>query len=446
MYSITIVGTGYVGLVTGACLADFGNRVTCVDSDVAKVERLRGLELPFFEPGLPELVARNVQEGRLRFASDLPAALKGARVVFITVGTPPRTDGSADTAAIWAVARVVARSLNGYTLVVQKSTAPVGTARALQGFMRKHAKRGADFDVASNPEFLREGSAIETFMRPDRVVIGAETARARALLKKIHDPLFLLETPMVVTTLETAELIKYASNAFLATKISFINEIANLCETLGADVQVVAKGMGMDRRIGGKFLHAGPGYGGSCFPKDTAALASFARRAGVQAGIVEAAAAANERQMKRMVDKIAAAVGAPRGKTVGVLGLSFKPNTDDLRAAPALAIIAGLRRRGMRVRAFDPVAMAGARHRPECKGVTFANDAYDCARGTHALAIVTEWNEFRGMNLRRLKRIMKKPVLCDLRNLYDPREVEAAGMTHIGVGRGQPPATKKGSA
>jgi UDPglucose 6-dehydrogenase len=446
VYSITVVGTGYVGLVTGACLADFGNRVTCVDSDAAKVERLRGLELPFFEPGLPELVGRNVREGRLRFSSDLTAALKGARIVFITVGTPPRSDGSADTAAIWAVAKVIAKRLDSYALVVQKSTAPVGTARALQAFMRTHAKRGADFDVASNPEFLREGSAIETFMRPDRVIIGAETARARAILKKIHDPLFLIETPMVVTTLETAELIKYASNAFLATKISFINEIANLCEALGADVQVVAKGMGMDRRIGAKFLHAGPGYGGSCFPKDTAALASFARRAGVQAGIVEAAAAANERQMKRMVNKIVGAVGAPRGKVVGVLGLSFKPNTDDLRAAPALAIIAGLRRRGVRVRAFDPVAIPGARALPECREVAFANDAYDCARGAHALAVVTEWNEFRGMNLRRLKRIMKKPVLCDLRNLYDPAEVEAAGMTHIGVGRGRPRAAKKGSA
>ena len=446
MYSITVVGTGYVGLVTGACLADFGSRVTCVDSDAAKIERLRGLELPFFEPGLPELVGRNVREGRLRFSSDLPAALKGARIVFITVGTPPRPDGSADTSAIWAVAKLIAKHLDGYALVVQKSTAPVGTARALQTYMRAHARRGADFDVASNPEFLREGSAIETFMRPDRVVIGAETARARALLKKIHDPLFLIETPMVVTTLESAELIKYASNAFLATKISFINEISNLCESLGADVQVVAKGMGMDRRIGGKFLHAGPGYGGSCFPKDTAALASFARRAGVEAGIVEATAAANERQMKRMVDKIIAAVGAPKGKVVGVLGLSFKPNTDDLRAAPALAIIAGLKRRGVQVRAFDPVAIPHARTLPECRGVTFANDAYDCARGAHALAVVTEWNEFRGMNLQRLKRVMKKPVLCDLRNLYDAEEVEAAGMTHVGVGRGRPRVTKKGSA
>ena len=445
MHSITVVGTGYVGLVTGACLADFGNRVTCVDTDAAKVERLRGLELPFFEPGLPELVARNVREERLLFSSDLTAALKGAKVVYITVGTPPRRDGSADTSAIWAVARTVAQQLDGYALVVQKSTAPVGTARALQAYIRKHARRGAEFDVASNPEFLREGSAIETFMRPDRVVIGAETPRARAILKKLHDPLFLIETPMVLTTLETAELIKYASNAFLATKISFINEMANLCEALGADVQMVAKGMGMDRRIGSKFLHAGPGYGGSCFPKDTAALVSFARRAGVRAGIVAATAAANQNQMARMVDKVVGAIGAPRGKTVAVLGLSFKPNTDDLRAAPALAIIAGLRRRGVRVRAYDPVAIAGARRAPECRGVTFAKDAYDCARGAHALAILTEWNEFRGMNLGRLKRAMKKPVLCDLRNLYEPEEIAAAGLQYIGVGRGRPAAAVKGS-
>ncbi len=438
MYSITVVGTGYVGLVTGACLADFGNTVTCVDSDAGKVERMRALELPFFEPGLPEIVARNVQEGRLRFESDLKAALKGSQVVFITVGTPPKSDGSADTSAIYAVAKIVAQTLDGYKLVVQKSTAPVGTARSLYAWIAKHAKRGAKFDVASNPEFLREGSAIETFMRPDRVVIGAESKRAAEILRKIHDPLFLIETPMVVTTLESAELIKYASNCFLATKISFINEIANVCEALGADVQAVAKGMGMDRRIGAKFLHAGPGYGGSCFPKDTLALSAFARAAGVPAGIVDATIAANQNQMKRMVGKIVGGMGrAARGGCVAVLGLSFKPNTDDLREAPALEIIGGLRRRGVRVRVFDPVAMPGAASLRELRGVTFAKDAYDCAKGADAVAIVTEWNEFRNMNLRRLKRLMRRPVLCDLRNIYDPGEVEAAGMRHIGVGRGR---------
>jgi UDPglucose 6-dehydrogenase len=447
LYNITVVGTGYVGLVTGACLADFGNRVTCVDSDGAKVERLRSLELPFFEPGLPELVGRNVQEGRLRFESDLQASLEGAKVVFITVGTPPRADGSADTSAIYAVARTVAQNLDGYTLVVQKSTAPVGTARDLYRHMRKFAKRGAEFDVASNPEFLREGSAIETFMRPDRVIIGAESRRAEEILRKIHDPLFLIETPMVVTSLESAELIKYASNCFLATKISFINEIANVCEALGADVQVVAKGIGMDRRIGSKFLHAGPGYGGSCFPKDTHALSAFARAAKERVGIVEAVIVANENQMKRMVDKIAHAAGKRRGARVGVLGLAFKPNTDDLREAPALAIIAGLKRRGFKVTAFDPVAMPGAAKLPVMKGVDLAADAYAAAKGADALAIVTEWNEFRNLDLKRLKRTMRKPVLCDLRNLYSPEEVETAGLAHVGVGRGRPkaaaPATRR---
>jgi UDPglucose 6-dehydrogenase len=438
VYSITVVGTGYVGLVTGACLADFGNRVVCVDSDESKVDRLRALEVPFFEPGLPEIVARNVQEGRLRFESDLGAALKNSKVVFITVGTPPRADGSADTSAIYAVAKVVAKSLDGYKLVVQKSTAPIGTARDLYGFIARHARRGADFDVASNPEFLREGSAIETFMRPDRVVIGAERPRAARILRKIHDPLFLIETPMVVTSLESAELIKYASNCFLAAKISFINEIANLCEAVGADVQAVAKGIGMDRRIGSKFLHSGPGYGGSCFPKDTLALSAIGRRHRTRTGIVDATIAANERQMALMVGKITGAVGRAKGGRVAVLGLAFKPNTDDLREAPALKIIAGLKRRGVRVTAFDPVAMPGGARAPELRGVRLASDAYDAARGVDAIAILTEWNEFRNMNLARLKRLMRKPVLCDLRNLYDPAEVEAAGMRHVGVGRGVP--------
>ena len=365
--------------------------------------------------------------------------MKRSKIVFITVGTPPREDGSADTSAIFAVAQEVARNINGYVLTVQKSTAPVGSARAVGRTMKKFAKRGTSFDVASNPEFLREGSAIETFMRPDRVVIGVESKRAENLLRKLHNPLFLLETPMVVTSLETAELIKYASNAFLATKVSFINEMANVCEELGADVQVVAKAMGMDRRIGPKFLHAGPGYGGSCFPKDTLALASFARAAGTPTRIVEGTIAANEGQMQRMVDKIVAAIGKPRGKRVGILGLSFKPNTDDLREAPALTIIAGLKRRGVRVTAFDPAAMAGARRM--LRGVEFADDLYEAARGADALAIITEWNEFRGMDLPRLRRLMRRPVLCDLRNIYRPEDVEAAGLEYVGVGRGLPRAT-----
>jgi UDPglucose 6-dehydrogenase len=432
------VGTGYVGLVSGACLADFGNKVICVDSDTVKIDKLKAGELPFFEPGLPEMVARNVSDGRLTFTTDLPSAVKASKVVFITVGTPPRPDGSADTSAIYAVAKTVAQNLDGYTLVVQKSTAPVGTARELYDWMKKHAKHGGEFDVASNPEFLREGSAIETFMRPDRVVIGAETKKAQELLKKLHDPLFLIETPMVLTNLETAELIKYAANCFLATKISFINEISNVCEALGADVQVVAKGIGMDRRIGSKFLHAGPGYGGSCFPKDTHALASFARAAGERVGIVEAAIEANERQMERMVQKVVDATGAPKGKTVAVLGLAFKPNTDDMRAAPSLSILPGLKKRGYKVVAFDPIAMPRAEGMPEMKDVEMAKDAYEAARGASAIVILTEWNEFRTLDLAKLKRTMKQPVLCDLRNIYSPDEVEAAGWTHVGVGKGRP--------
>ena len=438
MHNITVVGSGYVGLVTGACLADFGNNVICVDNDAAKVERMKSLELPFFEPGLPEIVGRNFHEGRLHFSADLAAAVRKSKVVFITVGTPPRRDGSADTSQIFAVAKVVAQNLDGYKLVVQKSTAPVGTARELKTWIKRWAKRGSEFDVASNPEFLREGSAIETTLRPDRVVIGAESEKAVEILKKIHDPLFLIETPMVVTGLETAELIKYASNCFLAMKITFINEMANLCEALGADVQMVSKGLGMDRRISPKFLHAGPGYGGSCFPKDTHALSAFAKKAKVRSGIVYAVIAGNEHQMDRMVQKICDGIGAPRGKRVAVLGLSFKPNTDDLRAAPALHIIAGLKRRGVKVSAFDPVAMTKAEALPEMKGVTLAADPYEASRGAHALAIVTEWNEFRGMNLARLKRVMKKAVFCDLRNIYNRDEVEAAGFTHIGVGKGRP--------
>ena len=426
-----------MGLVTGACLADFGNKVVCIDSDAGKIASLSRLEIPFFEPGLPEIVARNVQEGRLRFSSDLAGAIRKAKVAFITVGTPSQRDGSADTRAVFEVANEIGRHIQGHLLVVQKSTAPVGTARAIGRSMKRYVRRGNSFDVASNPEFLREGSAIETFMRPDRVVIGVESSRAEAILRKIHNPLFLLETPMVITTLETAELIKYASNAFLATKISFINEIANLCEAVGADVQMVARAMGMDRRIGSKFLHAGPGYGGSCFPKDTDALVATARRHGIGAHVVSAAITANQRQTTRMVDKIVGAIGATRGKRVGLLGLSFKPNTDDMREAPALKIVAGLRRRGVQVTAYDPVAMPRARQSLG-RRVAFADDAYEAARGADALAIVTEWNEFRNLELARLRRVMRRPVLCDLRNIYRPEDVEAAGLRYVGVGRGRP--------
>ncbi len=436
MSRITVVGTGYVGLVTGACLADFGNDVRCIDVDASKIERLARGEIPFFEPGLEELVARNYKAERLAFGTDLTAATRWADAVFITVGTPPKKDGSADLSAVFAVAEAVARAATGYTVLVQKSTSPVGTARKLWAAVKKKAKKGVTIDVASNPEFLREGSAIETFMRPDRVVVGAETAKSEKFLRELHEPLYLMETPITVTTLETAELIKYASNAFLATKISFINEIANLCEEVGADVRTVAKAMGQDRRIGSKFLHAGPGYGGSCFPKDTLALASFARAAGAPIRLVEAVVDVNERQKARMVEKIKKQVGALRGKKIAILGLTFKPNTDDIRESPALDIVAGLVRGGALITAYDPAGMAHVRALPIGKKITFAEDAYEATKGADCAVLVTEWNELRSLDLKRMSRGMRKAVLCDLRNVYEPEEAKAAGLSYVGVGRG----------
>ncbi len=438
MSRIAVVGTGYVGLVTGACLADFGNEVHCVDVDAAKIARLAGGEIPFFEPGLEELVARHREAGRLRFDTGLADAARWADAIFITVGTPPKKDGAADLSAIFAVGDTIARATSAYTVVVQKSTAPVGTARRLWDRMKRAAGRRAAIDVASNPEFLREGSAIETYMRPDRVIVGAETARSERLMRELHEPLYLLETPITVTTLETAELIKYASNAFLATKISFINEVANLCEAVGADVQTVARAMGQDRRIGPKFLHAGPGYGGSCFPKDTKALATFARTAGVRFHLVETVVEVNQRQKSRMVEKIAVALGTLRRRRLAILGLTFKPNTDDIREAPALDIIAGLLRRGATIVAYDPVAMEHVRRLPVGPRIAFAGDAYAAAEDADAVVLVTEWNEFRTLDLRKLKRRMRRPILCDLRNVYDAGEARAAGLTYVGVGQGAP--------
>jgi UDPglucose 6-dehydrogenase len=442
MSRIAVVGTGYVGLVTGACLADFGNTVRCIDVDAAKIARLSAGEIPFYEPGLEELVARTAQSGRLLFHTDLADAARWAEVIFITVGTPPQEDGSADLSAVFAVGDAIARAVTGHKVVVQKSTAPVGTARRLQDAMRKRAGRRATIDVASNPEFLREGSAIETYMRPDRVVVGAETARAEKLMRELNEPLYLLETPITVTNLETAELIKYASNAFLATKISFINEVANLCEVVGADVQTVARAMGQDRRIGSKFLHAGPGYGGSCFPKDTLALAAFARERGAPFRLVESVVEVNERQKARMVEKIAAAVGALRGKRIAILGLTFKPNTDDIREAPALDIARGLLRRGAKLTAYDPAGMDHVRRTPLGKKIAFAADAYEAVDGADCAVLVTEWNELRTLDLKKLVRRMRRPVLCDLRNVYDAAEAAAAGMKYVGVGQGVAPAKK----
>jgi UDPglucose 6-dehydrogenase len=440
MIRVAIVGTGYVGLVTGACLADFGNEVRCIDLDASKIERLSRGEIPFFEPGLEELVYRNADAGRLSFDVDLAAATRWAEVIFITVGTPPKKDGSADLSAIYAAGETIAKAATGYKVVVQKSTAPVGTARKLWTALQKKAGKRATIDVASNPEFLREGSAIETSMRPDRIVVGAETPRAEKLMRELHEPLYLLETPITVTTLETAELVKYASNAFLATKISFINEVANLCEVVGADVQTVAKAMGQDRRIGPKFLHAGPGYGGSCFPKDTLALASFARAAGAPFRLVETVVEVNEKQKSLMVAKAKAALGSLKGRKVAVLGLTFKPNTDDIREAPALDIIAGLLRAGAKVRAYDPMGMPHVAALPLGKRITFADDAYDALDGADCAMLVTEWNEFRTLDLRKVSKRLRRPVLLDLRNIYDADEARAAGLKYVGVGQGTSPA------
>ena len=431
---IAMIGTGYVGLVSGACFAEFGPHVTCVDLDAGKIERLRNGEIPIYEPGLDEVVAKGVKAGRLDFTTDLAAAVAEADAVFIAVGTPSRRgDGHADLRFVEAAAAAVARALTGYTVVVTKSTVPVGTGRRVAQIIRE-TNPTADFDIASNPEFLREGSAIIDFMRPDRVVIGAESERAQATMQELYRPLYLTETPIVMTTLETAELTKYAANAFLATKITFINEIADLCEKVGANVQDVARGMGLDGRIGKKFLHAGPGYGGSCFPKDTIALVRTAQEYGSPARIVEAVVQVNDTRKGAMASRvIAAAGGSLRGKTVGVLGVAFKPNTDDMRDAPSLAIVPALQDAGANVRAFDPAAMHEAK--PLLPGVTWCDDAYDVAQGADVLVLITEWNEFRALDLSRVASAMTSPVLVDLRNVYRPADVRAAGFQYSSIGR-----------
>ncbi len=431
---ITMIGTGYVGLVSGACFAEFGPHVRCVDLDTAKIERLRRGEIPIYEPGLEALVAKGVQSGRLSFTTDLASAVADADAVFIAVGTPSRRgDGHADLRYVEAAAADIARALTGYTVVVTKSTVPVGTGRRVAQIIRE-TNPTADFDVASNPEFLREGSAIPDFMRPDRVVIGAETERARSVMQSLYRPLYLLETPVVMTTLETAELTKYAANAFLATKITFINEIADLCEKVGANVQDVARGMGLDGRIGKKFLHAGPGYGGSCFPKDTIALVRTAQEYGSPARIVETVVQVNDRRKGAMASRVmTAAGGSVRGKTVGVLGVAFKPNTDDMRDAPSLAIIPALQDAGANIRAYDPAAMHEAT--PLLPGVTWCADAYDAAQGADVLVLITEWNEFRALDLERIGAVMRAKVLVDLRNVYDAAEVRASGFAYSSVGR-----------
>jgi len=430
---IAVIGTGYVGLVTGACFAEFGVEVTCVDVDQNKIEGLKNGVIPIYEPGLDTIVEKNVKAGRLHFTTDIKSAVQTALVVFLAVGTPPREDGSPDMSYYQQAAKDVAEAMNGYKVLVTKSTVPVGTGKWLREFVTEHQAVDTDFGVASNPEFLREGAAIEDFMRPDRVVIGSNEEHAIAIMKDLYRPLYLIETPIVITSLEAAELIKYASNAFLATKITFINEVANLCDAIGCDVHDVARGMGMDNRIGRKFLHPGPGYGGSCFPKDTRALTTVADQFGVETLIVDAVIEANERQRLAMIPKVEDLLNGFEGKQLGVLGLSFKPETDDMRESPAVDIIKLMISKGASVKAFDPVAMEEAKHiLPE---IEYASNEYEAIEGADALVIVTEWNQFRALDMEKVKGLLKTPKIADLRNIYEPGDMRELGFEYVGVGR-----------
>jgi len=432
--NICVVGVGYVGLVTGACFSEFGLRVTCVDNDDAKIDMLKQGKIPIYEPGLTELVQKNMKEGRISFTTDIKAGVGNALAVFIAVGTPPDEQGRADLRYVEEVARSIGQTMNGYKVVVTKSTVPVGTGKLVERTIKENQSEPYPFDVVSNPEFLREGSAIEDFMRPNRVVIGAESQQAVAILKDLYNPLYLIETPFVITDVATAEMIKYASNAFLATKISFINEMANICERVGADVHQVARGMGLDQRIGSKFLHPGPGFGGSCFPKDTRAISQIARAHGYEFRIVDAVIKVNEERADVMIEKIVAALdGDVKGKVVAMLGLAFKPNTDDMRESPTLPIIRGLQDKGARFQAYDP---AGMEHAKEyLQDVDYKSDAYDAAKGADVLVLATEWNRFRNIDWDRMKQLLKGLVVVDLRNIYDPERMRASGFTYISVGR-----------
>lgn len=431
---IAVIGTGYVGLVTGVCFAEFGLDVTCVDNDDKKIRLLKKGIVPFYEPGVEELLQRNLKAGRLHFTTDITDAVDSALVIFIAVGTPPRGDGSADMRHVEEVTKEIAKHIKSYKVIVTKSTVPVGTGERLRQIISKNLRENVDFDIVSNPEFLREGAGIEDFMRPNRVVIGASSAQAIAILKDLYRPLYLIETPFVITDIKTAELIKYASNAFLATKVSFINEIANLCEDVGADVKTVARAMGLDQRIGSKFLHAGPGYGGSCFPKDTLALLQIANGNNTRLSIVEAVVKANERQRERCVRKIKETMGGVKGKTICVLGLSFKPNTNDMREAPSVYIIKELMKSGAKIRAYDPAAMEEAR-KMFSKNITLCRDAYDAAKGADALVIVTEWNQFRNLDLKKTRRCLKGRFFFDLKNIYEPDKLIKMGFIYSSVGR-----------
>jgi UDPglucose 6-dehydrogenase len=430
---IAMIGTGYVGLVSGACLSEFGHDVICIDNDATKVAALRGGKIPIFEPGLDEVVGANMRAGRLSFATDMSRAVSEAEAVFIAVGTPSRRgDGHADLTYVFAAAEELATHLQGYTVVVTKSTVPVGTSRTVRDIIAR-VRPDAEFDVASNPEFLREGSAIGDFRRPDRIVVGCDTDRARDVIREVYRPLYLNETPIVFTSPESSELIKYAANAFLATKITFINEMAELCEKVGADVQDVARGIGLDGRIGSKFLHAGPGFGGSCFPKDTLALLKTSQDHGAPTRLVEAVVSVNEARKARMAEKIGQAFGALEGKTIAVLGLTFKPNTDDMRDAPSLVIIPRLQQAGATIRAYDPEGAEEARSL--LPGVTLCSSAYEALEGADGVVILTEWNEFRALDMARIKSLLRRPLMVDLRNIYRPAQMAADGFTYVSVGR-----------
>lgn len=430
---IAVIGTGYVGLVTGACFAEFGVEVTCVDVDKNKIDKLNQGIIPIYEPGLDQIVEKNSKSGRLHFTTDFKTAVEQALVIFLAVGTPPKEDGSPDMSYYQQAAKDVAEAMNGYKVLVTKSTVPVGTGKWLREFVAENQKTKTNFGVASNPEFLREGAAIDDFMRPDRVVVGSNEPDAIAIMKDLYRPLYLIETPVVITSLEAAELIKYAANAFLATKITFINEIANLCDAIGCDVHDVARGMGMDNRIGRKFLHPGPGYGGSCFPKDTRAFTKVGDKYDVETSVVDAVIKANEYQRQAMIPKIEKLVGDFQGKQIGVLGLSFKPETDDMRESPATDIIKELQSRGAKIKAFDPVAMEEAKH---ClSDIEFATDEYDAIKDADALVIITEWNQFRALDMEKVKQLLKAPKIADLRNIYEPEDMRSLGFDYVGVGR-----------
>ena len=430
---IAVIGTGYVGLVTGACFAEFGVDVTCVDVDAEKIERLTAGVMPIYEPGLEQIVTKNVQAGRLRFTTDVKQAVEQALVIFLAVGTPPKDDGSPDLSFVESAARSVAEHMNGYKVIVTKSTVPIGTGEYIRRLVRENRKSRVNFGIVSNPEFLREGAAINDFMRPDRVVIGSADEEAIAIMRDLYRPLYLIEAPFVVTSLEAAELTKYAANAFLATQISFINEIANMCESIGCDVHDVARAIGMDKRIGSKFLHPGPGFGGSCFPKDTQALASVARQFHCDSLLVDAVIEVNRRQRKAMVPKIEKLVGTLKDTTVAVLGLAFKPETNDMREAPSVEIIRGLIGSGASVRAYDPVAMTEAKQL--LPDIDYAEDEYAAVKDADALVFVTEWNQFRALDMTRIRDLMKSAKIVDLRNIYDPADMRELGFEYVGVGR-----------